>query len=215
MANGIIQKTDDNLEICSNSQCEAMAQDLQLSQSEADMLHTAPCPPPWDMSPLFSPTLCLNCAQRIQILHKCLKEWNITIDCENIVSCEDCISCNICDTSSSIDNNEIALDETTKENGIVKQNDNATVNVEFIVVIIVMVLVATCSLLFAFKVYKNMRHRQRRSIKRKSNKKDMITNVETEDALVNDTREEEVEKMTVSNQLLYENEQNRSEENIT
>ncbi|VDI66428.1 Hypothetical predicted protein [Mytilus galloprovincialis] len=146
MANGIIQKTDDNLEICSNSQCEAMAQDLQLSQSEADMLHTAPCPPPWDMSPLFSPTLCLNCAQRIQILHKCLKEWNITIDCENIVSCEDCISCNICDTSSSIDNNEIALDETTKENGIVKQNDNATVNVEFIVVIIVMVLVATCSL---------------------------------------------------------------------
>lgn len=43
----------------------------------------------------------------------------------------------------------------------------------------------------------------------------MITNVETEDVLVNDTREEEVEKMTVSNQLLYENEQNRSEENIT
>lgn len=52
-------------------------------------------------------------------------------------------------------------------------------------------------------------------IKRKSNKKDIITNVENEDALVNDTREEEVEKMTVSNQLLYENEHNRSEENIT
>ncbi|CAG2237257.1 unnamed protein product [Mytilus edulis] len=59
-----------------------------------------------------------------------------------------------------------------------------------------------------------MRHRQRRSIKRKPNKKDIITNGETEDALVNDAREEEVEKMTVSLQLLNENEQNKNNSKI-
>ncbi|XP_063429240.1 uncharacterized protein LOC134712044 isoform X2 [Mytilus trossulus] len=215
MANGIIQKTDDNLEICSNS-CETMVQDLQLSQSEADILHSAPCPPPWDMSLLFSSTIrCLDCAQRVQILQKCLKEWNITIDCENIISCEDCISCDVCNNDSSTDNNETALDETTKENGIVKQNDNDTVNVKMIV-LIVMVTLTTCSLFpIAFMVYKQRRRRQRRSINNKPNKKDITTNVETADALVNDTREEEDDKMNVSHQLLNENVQNSSEEIIT
>jgi hypothetical protein len=49
------------------------------------------------MSLIFSSTICLDCKQRIDVLYRCLKEWNIEMDCENILDCDDCVSCKICD----------------------------------------------------------------------------------------------------------------------
>jgi hypothetical protein len=43
------------------------------------LIETAPCPPPWQMSLIFSSTICLDCKQRIDVLYRCLKEWNTKI----------------------------------------------------------------------------------------------------------------------------------------
>lgn len=215
VANGIIQRTDDDLEICSDSRCKDMVQDLQLSETEADILHTAPCPPPWDMSLLFSSTICLDCVQRIQLLHKCLKEWNITIDCENILNCEDCISCDICDTGSDTDNKEIALNETTRENDKIKKNENFTVEVEVVVVTVSVILsvTAVCTVT-VFIVFKKRRKQSRLNL-RQPNKGDLVLNIETKIPFVNDEKKEEIEKMNVSDKLLNENIQGNSKEEIT
>ncbi|XP_052105108.1 uncharacterized protein LOC127738069 [Mytilus californianus] len=194
-----------------------MVQDLQLSQTEADILHTAPCPPSWDMSLLFSFTICLDCEQRIQLLYKCLKEWNITIDCENILNCDDCISCDICGTGSDTDNKEIALNETTWENDKIEKNENFTVEVEVEVVtvsVILSVTAVTVCTVTVFIVCKKRRKQSRLKL-RQPNKRDRILNKETKITLVKDEKEDEIEKMNVSDKLLNENIQTCSKEKIT
>ena len=81
------------------------------------LLETAPCPPPWQMSLIFSSSICLNCKQRIDVLYRCLKEWNIEMDCENILDCDDCVSCNICDFYG------LDFDENAKQANKTNTND--------------------------------------------------------------------------------------------
>lgn len=90
------------------------------------LIETAPCPPPWQMSLIFSPTICLDCKQRIDVLYRCLKEWNIEMDCENILDCDDCVSCNICDFYG------LDFDENAKQTNKTNTKD---VNEDFYIVL--------------------------------------------------------------------------------
>lgn len=201
---GIVIHTEENM--CFVKICRDMNDKMDLDRysplhdppRHRKLLNTAPCPPPWEMSLLFSTSLCLDCSERIYILLRCLQEWNMEVDCENFLSCEDCISCDIC--ASNMPTNETTSGENLHTTITTKTGDKETDTV-LLWISVSIIMAAFCTIIITLVIILRYDRKRATNGKRLEN---MVFKAETQVALLKEESVELPENKTDADKLLKE-----------
>lgn len=161
-------------------------------------LDSVPCPPPWDISLLFSAAGCLNCDQKLQVLYKCLGEWSLNLDCEQILNCSECTRCGLCEVEVAEEVIVVSLPVSTDPTDKVDDSDDEDVTTLILLVVmscVGSVIVLSTMMVAVWRRRQRMNMDRRHRTERESEENNYDNLIKVKPSIDNNEKEQVLEKL--------------------